>query len=95
MTLDDLLYGAAMGSGDGAGGEAADGLGSRIRGQRGAAAVHALSTHVRNHLKKWNDAFDLAIWRALGCDVSGAPWSLQQYGERNIPWTAGRRVSSS
>jgi hypothetical protein len=46
-----------------------------------------LSTHVRNHLKKWNDAFDLAIWRALGCDVSGAPCSLQQHGERNIPWT--------
>ena len=49
--------------------------------------MHALSTHVRNHPEKWNEAFDLAIWGALGADITGSAWSLQAYGDAKIPWT--------
>ena len=81
-TLDDILFGLEA-SGEFGGADGMDGL-LRGQGARGAGNLLRLSRAIEREPERWSEWFDLAVARRLGCDVTGMPWSLQEYGRQQI-----------
>eukprot|EP00971_Amphidinium_carterae_P079196 1567043-Amphidinium_carterae.2 len=53
-------------------------------GAKGIQAMLRLSRAVERNPARWSQAVDDCAWRALGCDVSGQPWSMAAYGAQKI-----------
>ena len=88
-TLEDVLYGVASGRpGSSNDVDEQDVMANRLGGQKGAAALHGFALHISKHPAQWSESFDVSIWRALGSEVTFAPWSLQAYGDSRITWTS-------
>eukprot|EP00971_Amphidinium_carterae_P242892 4822736-Amphidinium_carterae.1 len=72
-TLEELLYGAG-GTSTGHG-MAEDDFTKLLSGAKGSAALLRLTHAIEQEPQLWVDHFNQTIWRALGSDVSGLPWS--------------------
>eukprot|EP00971_Amphidinium_carterae_P037513 737606-Amphidinium_carterae.2 len=55
-------------------------------GAKGLANMQRLARSIEERPSQWSDSFDTSVWRALSCDVTGAPWSLQRYGQERLKW---------
>eukprot|EP00971_Amphidinium_carterae_P185695 3687043-Amphidinium_carterae.2 len=53
-------------------------------GAKGIQAMLRLNKAIERHPARWSQAIDEAAWRALGCDVSGQPWSMATYGAQRV-----------
>eukprot|EP00971_Amphidinium_carterae_P180741 3585052-Amphidinium_carterae.1 len=53
-------------------------------GSKGIQAMLRLSRAIEKNPSKWCQTVDEAAWRALGCDVTGQPWSMMTYGAQRI-----------
>lgn len=63
--------------------------GLRGLGSKGAAAVMRLNRAIEKEPEKWSRHVDEAAERSLGSDVSGLPWSMQEYGRQKL-WSVVR-----
>eukprot|EP00971_Amphidinium_carterae_P349725 6491184-Amphidinium_carterae.1 len=79
-TLEDFLLGVGGGH---LGEEKAS---MAFGGAKGMANMQRLARSIEENPSQWSESFDTAIWRALSCDVTGAPWSLQRYGQERLKW---------
>lgn len=80
-TFDDLLWGE---DGDSSTGDVLRDLGSK-----GSAAMMRLNRAIEREPERWSRHMDEAAARCLGCDVSGVPWSMQEYGRQQV-WSIVR-----
>eukprot|EP00971_Amphidinium_carterae_P281034 5580056-Amphidinium_carterae.1 len=53
-------------------------------GAKGIQAMLRLSRAVERNPTRWSQAVDEAAWRALGCNISGQPWSMSTYASQRI-----------
>eukprot|EP00971_Amphidinium_carterae_P331011 6464342-Amphidinium_carterae.1 len=85
-SLEELLYGAGgMGMATGQGASEED-FAKLLSGAKGSAALLKLSQAIEQEPQLWVDHFNQTIWRALGSDVSGLPWSVQRYSQERVRW---------
>eukprot|EP00971_Amphidinium_carterae_P107161 2122717-Amphidinium_carterae.2 len=74
-TLEELLFGGgedgASGSGDSAG---------RLGGVKGVVGMQRICQSIDSDPERWSILFDQSVYKALGCDLTGAPWSCARYG---------------
>ena len=75
--LFNMTMPALEGAPDGAGGSAARGTSGMLRIRRSIAA----------NPKRWVDHFNASIQEELGTDVTGMPWSLEEYTRRRLRFT--------
>eukprot|EP00971_Amphidinium_carterae_P346742 6488398-Amphidinium_carterae.1 len=78
-TLEELLYGPEGGSSD-------EDMSKLLSGAKGSAALMRLNHAIESDPQGWTEHFNATIWRALGSDVSGLPWSVQRYSQERIRW---------
>eukprot|EP00971_Amphidinium_carterae_P233386 4632065-Amphidinium_carterae.1 len=79
-TLEDFLLGV------GGSHISEDKAASAFGGAKGLANMQRLARSIEERPAQWSEAFDTSVWRSLSCDVTGAPWSLQRYGQERLHW---------
>eukprot|EP00971_Amphidinium_carterae_P184562 3664245-Amphidinium_carterae.1 len=91
-TLEDFLLGVGGAS------MSEEKTAGTLGGAKGLANMQRLARSIEDHPSQWCESFDLSIWRALSCDVTGAPWSLQSTPlvapsrTKRPPWCSHRSV---
>eukprot|EP00971_Amphidinium_carterae_P034656 682216-Amphidinium_carterae.1 len=83
-SLEELLYGSGGMTGGHNLGE--EDFAKLLSGAKGSAALLKLSQAIEQEPRLWVNHFNETIWRALGSDVSGLPWSVQRYGQARVRW---------
>eukprot|EP00971_Amphidinium_carterae_P007500 148835-Amphidinium_carterae.2 len=77
-TLEELLFGS-----DDPGGTQ-DSAGKFGSGVRGVVGMQRISQSIDAEPDRWSTLFDLNVYRSLGSDLTGAPWSCHRYGMEKI-----------
>eukprot|EP00971_Amphidinium_carterae_P097305 1925456-Amphidinium_carterae.1 len=77
-TLEELLFG----SGDDAG--ASTDSNGRLGGVKGVVGMQRIAQSIDSDPERWSLLFDQSVYRALGADLTGAPWSVHRYGLEKV-----------
>eukprot|EP00971_Amphidinium_carterae_P295040 5858825-Amphidinium_carterae.1 len=78
-TLEELLFGGEESQASGS--EGSTRLGGGVRGVMGMQRICA---SIDAEPERWSMLFDQSVYRSLGSDLTGAPWSVHRYGQEKI-----------
>eukprot|EP00971_Amphidinium_carterae_P016429 324473-Amphidinium_carterae.2 len=81
-TLEELLFGSSP---DESGVGNLEG-GRKLGGIRGVMGMQRICQSIDQELERWSSLFDQSVYRSLGSDLTGAPWSCHRYGLEKIHW---------
>eukprot|EP00971_Amphidinium_carterae_P329457 6461913-Amphidinium_carterae.1 len=80
-TMEELLFG----SGTEEHGSGSNDSGAKFGGGvRGVLGMQRIAQSIDAEPERWSALFDQAVYRALGADLTGAPWSCHRYGIEKI-----------
>eukprot|EP00971_Amphidinium_carterae_P347798 6489992-Amphidinium_carterae.1 len=80
-TMEELLFGASGDDASAGGSEGGFRLGGGVRGVMG---MQRISSSIEGDPERWSALFDQSVYRSLGSDLTGAPWSCARYGQERI-----------